>query len=71
MGVLTKRNILTLPGLAVLIQPEETLALETGVEERCYIAIGLKVCEGVKLNCYRIFSVWWAVINKLTNLLGP
>jgi hypothetical protein len=30
----------------------------------------LKMCEEVKLNFHRIFSVWWALTNALSNSLG-
>ena len=52
MDFLTKRKFPTLPGLTVLSQPEEGIALETKVDERCYVEIGLKICEEVKLICY-------------------
>jgi hypothetical protein len=52
---LTKRKFPTLPGLTVLSQLEEGITLETQVDERCYVEIGLKICAEVKLNCYWIF----------------
>jgi len=41
-GLLTKRKFPTLPGLTVLSQPEEGIALETKVDGRCYVEIGVK-----------------------------
>jgi len=69
---LTKRKFPTLPGLTVLSQPEEGIALETKVDEMCYVEIGFKICAEVKLNCYWIFfSFWLSIMSTLTNLLGP
>jgi len=49
---LAKTKFPTLPALTVLSQPEEGIALDTKVDERCYVEIGLKICTEVKLNCY-------------------
>jgi hypothetical protein len=52
---LTKRKFTTLPGLTVLSEAEERIALETKVDESCYVEICLKICAEVKLNYYWIF----------------
>jgi len=52
---LTKRKFPTSPALTVLFQAEEGIALDTPVDERCYVEIGLKVCAEVELNCCWIF----------------
>jgi hypothetical protein len=45
---LTKIKLPILSGLTVLSQPQEWIALETNVDERCYVEIGLKICAEVK-----------------------
>jgi hypothetical protein len=37
-----KRKFPSLPGVTVVSQPEEGIALETEVDEMCYVEIGVK-----------------------------